>query len=233
MKLNPAFEKILGLNAAEVTDRTLSEVLPQALHDSADWIKKYGEVALSGKDISFEQYSDSLNKWYLIHSFSPKRGEFAVIFSDVTDRHSSEKKLAESELKFRSIFNHASIGISIMETATGRYINVNRKQCEMLGRSEEEMLALDFMTITHRDDLAEDLINMKKLVSGEIEGFSMTKRYIHKNKTSVWVRLNVTRLWFGDEKPLFHLAVCEDITELKVREQQTSCCERKTKALRQ
>jgi DNA-binding CsgD family transcriptional regulator len=80
------------------------------------------------------------------------------------------------------------------------------------------MESFTFQRITHRDDLQEDLDNMKLLVEGRIREFSMEKRYLHKNGSVVWVNLTVSPLWKAGEEPAYHIAVVEDITERKKAE---------------
>ncbi|MCX6732721.1 MAG: PAS domain-containing protein [Candidatus Roizmanbacteria bacterium] len=63
--INQPFEKIMGLNKNDILGKKVTEVLPGIEKDPADWIKKYGEVALKGVEIKFENFSPLLNKWFL------------------------------------------------------------------------------------------------------------------------------------------------------------------------
>ncbi|MCF7946781.1 MAG: PAS domain S-box protein [Spirochaetia bacterium] len=131
----------------------------------------------------------------------------------------SEQQLKHSEQKFRSLFEQASVGVAIIDTPTGKYQSVNKKQCDIVGYTEDEILKLDFKEITHPDDIDEDLANMQRLKNGEIDEFIMEKRYFHKDSSIVWVNLTVSRLWLPEEEPLLHVALCEDITERKRTEE--------------
>ena len=143
-----------------------------------------------------------------------------LVFRDVTKKYKMQKKLKHSEQKFKSLFEQASVGVAIIETFTGKYLNINKKQCDIVGYTEDELLKMDFMKITHLDDIDEDLANMQKLKNGEIDKFTMEKKYFHKDGSIVWVNLNVSRLWLSGEEPLLHVALCEDITERKKLEEQ-------------
>ena len=139
---------------------------------------------------------------------------------DITEKHSANQILQESERKFRTLFEQASVGVGIIETSTGKYVSANDKQCKILGYSHEETLQLNYMSITHPDDLLVDLNNIEKLKRGEIDKFRMEKRYIHKNGNIVWVVLNVYPLWAKGEQSNFHVAICEDISEIKLAEKE-------------
>jgi len=116
---------------------------------------------------------------------------------------------------FRAVFEQAAVGVAQTETATGRYFRVNQRYCDIVGYSREEMERLDFQTLTHPDDLAADLDNLRRLVAGEIREFSIEKRYRHKEGRAVWVNLTVSPLWAPGEPPNFHIAVVQDITGQK------------------
>lgn len=116
---------------------------------------------------------------------------------------------------FRAIFEQAAVGVALIETATGRFVRVNQRYGEIVGLAQDTMTATTFMAITHPDDLQADLINMEALTAGRIPKFSMEKRYIRSNGSIVWVELTVSPLWGAGERPNFHIAVVQDITERK------------------
>jgi PAS domain S-box-containing protein len=89
LNVNPAFERLTGLKAEEVVGKSVLAVLPET---EPHWIKTYGEVALSGKPIHFENYAKELDKHYECFAFCPKKGQFAVTFADVTERKKAERE---------------------------------------------------------------------------------------------------------------------------------------------
>ncbi len=89
LDLNPAFERLTGLTR-DILGMTVREIIP-GIEDY--WIETYGEVALTGKSVKFENYTAPLKKWFEIVAFRPAENRFACIFIDITDR-----KLAEEEL---------------------------------------------------------------------------------------------------------------------------------------
>ena len=98
----------------------------------------------------------------------------AQLFADLKNTGSS---LRESEGRFRALFEQAAVGVSETDMFTGRYITVNRRLCEMVGRTEEEMLATTFLAITHPDDLHLHEEKTALLLAGKIGYYSLEKRY--------------------------------------------------------
>ena len=101
LDVNPKFETYTGLKAADCVGKTVLELLPET---EAYWIKKYGEVALTGKSIRYENYSKAFHKWFSVNAFSPKKRQFAVTMTDV-----SETKNAEQLLQFALDQNQAML----------------------------------------------------------------------------------------------------------------------------
>lgn len=133
--------------------------------------------------------------------------------SDITTVKQAEADLRESEARFRAIFDQAAVGVALIESATGRFLKINQKFCDIVGLSREDMAATTFMTITHPDDLQTILDNMRKLLDGGVRSFSLEQRYRHKNGSSVWVNLTVSAMQELDEPSKYHIAVVEDITQ--------------------
>ncbi len=137
---------------------------------------------------------------------------------DITLHKNAEEALIESEKRFRSLFEHSAVGVAQIYSDSGRFFKLNKKYAEIVGYNVDEMLNMDFQEITHPDDLQNDLDKMEELKKWEIEEYSIEKRYFHKNRSIVWVNLTVSPLWEKGEKPEFHIAVVEDITEKKYAE---------------
>lgn len=99
--VNNAFEDITGLKKENIIGKRLTEVIPGIEKDPADWIGKYGAVALTGKGLKLESYTQDLNRWFSITAYSTKKGSFATIFQDITDRKQIEITL-EKKVKERT-----------------------------------------------------------------------------------------------------------------------------------
>ncbi|WP_429383895.1 PAS domain S-box protein [Mucilaginibacter sp. UYCu711] len=127
-----------------------------------------------------------------------------------------QSELAKSENRFRGAFEDSAIGMgitSIEESSMGRWIKVNRSLCEMLGYTEDELLSLTFMQVTHPDDLARDLEAQAETLKGGTGTYRIEKRYMHKDGSIVWINLNVSLIKDKDKHPLYLVAQIENITE--------------------
>ncbi len=112
LDINPAFEKLTGLQRADVVGRTHNEVLPD---DSPKWVEAYGKVALTGEPLSFDNYSPALHRHYEVSAYQSMPGQFAVIFLDITARKRMEQSLRESDQRFRLALTHAPVSIAIQD----------------------------------------------------------------------------------------------------------------------
>lgn len=108
LDINPAFERLTGLKKENVIGKRATDLLPGIEDEPAKWIETYGRVALTGKPIRFESYSDILKRWYSVSAYSPEKGYFASIFEDTTERRQKDERLRQSEAKFRLLSDTAS-----------------------------------------------------------------------------------------------------------------------------
>ena len=122
--------------------------------------------------------------------------------------------ISESEERFRATFEQAAVGIALV-APDGRFLRLNQKFCDIVGYSLDEMLERTFQDITHSDDLDTDLEYLRQLLAGEIETYSMEKRYFRKGGEIVWVNLTVSLLREATGEPDYFISVIEDITERK------------------
>jgi PAS domain S-box-containing protein len=110
------------------------------------------------------------------------------------------------------VFEQAAVGVAVIETPTGRFLDVNQKMCDISRLTRDEMLKAQFMELTHAEDLNEHGKQMKRLVAGRISSFTIEKRLIRRDGSICWVNLTVSPLWRLGESPDRHVAVIQDIT---------------------
>lgn len=94
LAVNPSFQHLTGLSPEAVVGRTVLEVIP---HIERSWIERYGRVALTGEPARFDDYSAELKRHYEVRAYRPAEGQFAVIFSDVTEKVRAREMLIQSE----------------------------------------------------------------------------------------------------------------------------------------
>lgn len=139
-------------------------------------------------------------------------------FQDITERKLVQDALQASEARFHSSFDSAGIGMALC-SFDGRWIQVNRRLCEIVGYPEEALLKMTFQDITHPEDLSPDLANMQTLLDGKIPYFQMEKRYVHHDGHTVWINLSVALVRDAKGEPLHTVAHMEDISHRKALEQ--------------
>lgn len=128
-------------------------------------------------------------------------------------------RLEESEQWFKAMFEQAPMGIVVTDSKTGTAVSVNRKFLEILGRTKEGYTGISWREITHPDDLAEDEALMHRLMVDEIPAFTLDKRYIRPDGSTVWVNMAVTKLATAKGGTSLHLCMITDISARKEMEQ--------------
>ncbi|QIR41086.1 PAS domain S-box protein [Tolypothrix sp. PCC 7910] len=139
------------------------------------------------------------------------------VLMDISDRKQAEEKLRESEERFRSTFEQAAVGISHV-SLSGQFIRFNQKFCEILGYTPAELQKLTFQEMTYPDDLAGGLQQSQKLLTGEMQTFSLEKRYIRQDGSIVWANLTCSLLRDRLGAPKYFISVIEDISHRKQME---------------
>lgn len=134
----------------------------------------------------------------------------------------AEAALRASEERFRATFEQAAVGMAHVGL-DGEWLRVNRRLCEIVGYGEGELLGMSFQEITHPDDLDTDLARVDALIAGEIETYSMEKRYIRKDGSVVLVELTVSMVSEPSGGPGYFVSVVEDITERKRADKELAC----------
>ena len=105
LEINESFEKMTGLDRIKSIGKRVTEVIPNIEKDRANWIGRYGKVALTGKGEIFENYSESLKKWFKISAYCPKKGFFATVFEDITELKQNEEEILNSKQQLTNIIN--------------------------------------------------------------------------------------------------------------------------------
>jgi PAS domain S-box-containing protein len=133
-------------------------------------------------------------------------------------RKKAEEELRESEEKFKAIYDVAAVGIARVGL-NGSFIQVNKKLCQILGYTEQEIYKLKFKEITHPDDVEKSLLYLEKLLAKEITSFASEKKYFHKNGSVVYINLTVSVVNDKNGDPDYFVSVFEDITDRKKSEE--------------
>jgi len=128
-----------------------------------------------------------------------------------------ERDRIESFDCFQSTFHLAPVGITHV-APDGSFLRVNKKFCDIVGYTQKEILGRSFNDITHPDDLAIDIDRMNRLKSGEQDTYTVEKRYIRKDGSSVWVDLTVSVVLDQHNEARYFISAVQDISPRKKAE---------------
>jgi|GEM_PF-1735913 len=126
----------------------------------------------------------------------------------------AEVAQSQHEDRFRLLFEQSIMGVTYT-TLAGDFIQVNQRFCDLVGYTAEELLSLNFRDLTHPEDLPMDVELSAQLNRGEIQNFSLEKRYLHKQGENIWVKINVSLAKAWGQQPQFCIGVIEDIRDRK------------------
>jgi PAS domain S-box-containing protein len=145
-------------------------------------------------------------------------GGVLVTVVETTSRVRTEEALRSSEERFARIFEQTGVGVIQCEL-DGQFLLVNRRYCEIVGRTAEELLKLRVPDISHPDDRESDAALRQRLVADGVP-FVVEKRYVRPDGSEVWVSVNVSQMPSADGTRQQLIGVAQDITERKVAQEQ-------------
>ncbi len=151
---------------------------------------------------------------------------FCIVVRDISERQLAlrqrqqmEDSLRQSEASFRGMIEQASVGIAFRTVDQGDTLLVNQKYCDILGYSQDELMQLNFRDITHPEDLELAEAEGERILRGESNSFTIEKRYLKKDGSTVWGDLTVSLVRDGEGNPQNTIAILADITSRKRAEQ--------------
>ncbi|GEM_PF-2920076 len=225
---NPVHQNLTGYSSYELSQMTINDYVHP---DDIDRIETVFNKAVKNHQSSYTidlRYNrpDGSIRWIstsigLVWN-EQNECEYAISISrDVTEARQLQASIKEDEKRFRAVFENASLPIVV--TRQDRNIGmVNRAFSNMLGYSADELQETQFDDITYPGDNDENLSLHQQLVDGAIDHFTVTKRYVHKNGSTVWANVSVSRFdapvpdTDGDD--LYTIAIIENITDRKLAE---------------
>jgi diguanylate cyclase (GGDEF)-like protein/PAS domain S-box-containing protein len=131
----------------------------------------------------------------------------------------SRKAASASDTLYQATFQHAAIGIAVIGL-DGGWLRTNPPLAGILGRTPDELASLTFQDLTHPDDLHTDLGLIEQLLAGDIDHYTLEKRYLRPRGEVVWANLTVTLVRHADGTPRHFVSIVEDISRRRRSEQQ-------------
>lgn len=221
LAVNPILCKLSGRSEAE-----LMEIGGQGLtypEDKDIGRREFSEV-LSGVRDSYQVekryvHKDGRVQW-MRQSISAVRDEngqalyMVVIAEDIDERKRAVEELRQSEARFKAMFENSAVGVALM-SLDRRIVQINPTVTEITGYSAEEMAAIHPTDLVVEEDRAIDRQLFLELVEGKRDQYLTEKRYIRKDGSIFWGRINFALVRGENGQPLYIVGIIEDISEEK------------------
>ncbi len=216
VQVNESARRNLGYSMEELANMTPLDITPEF---TADRFARLAAPLLSGEraSIVFEtlhrrkdgsEYPVEIHLQMMIGD----QPVFLALGQDITDRKHAEESLRQSTQHFQAYFEAAPFGMAATSLEKG-WLEVNNALCELLGYSREELSHMTWAEITHPEDLSMDEAEFQRILNGEIDGYTLDKRFIRKDGTIVPTHIAIRCLRRQDGSVDYFVALVEDITE--------------------
>ena len=225
--VSPSAERLLGWAPAELEGRQGFDLVVEADRDIAllameETLTEPGPAAArefrlrhrSGWPVHVEAVANN-------QLDDPAVNGVILHLRDINERRLLEGTLRGAEERFRTAFAKAPTGIAVMDLAGG-FVEVNPALAAILDRAPEDLVACVADDLAHPDDRSIDVVQTRRLLAGEIDGYGIEKRYLRPDGSTVWASLNVSVLCGVDGEPQHLLAHIEDITARRSLTQELS-----------
>lgn len=206
LAVNHAFLEVTGLTMEAVMGKTVLDVYPGL---EGQWIELYGRVALSGTSLQFERYFTTLGRHFKISAFSPVKGQFITLFSDIT-----EFKKADAALKKHQILFENAQDIVLYAKPDGSIIDANKNALYKYGYSYDALLLLSIQDIS--DPSVRDRLD-EQMKMADTTGVVFESIHVKKDGTSFPVEVSAKSTVIEAERVRIH--IIRDITERKRAEE--------------
>lgn len=225
---NGASERTFGYRRDEAIGRALTELIIPAEHVEAHrrGMQRYletGEGPVLGRRLELEaiRADGSVFPVELAISAMEVNGQphFTAYLRDVTEQTRARAAASESEQRLKATYEHAFAGIAEV-SPEGRFLRVNERFCDLVGYSRDELLARTFWDISHPEDNAPERERFRRQMNGEIDVYTVEKRYFHKTGRLVWVELSASRVVDDSGRTLYGVRVVHDISQRRRWESQ-------------
>ncbi len=214
-KLNSSWERALGWSRQEL----LAESIGTFIHpDDIEATFKEVEKQISGETtaafVNRYRHKDGSYRWLEWVATPAMDGNLYACARDITERKRSEEALAQSEQRFRRYFDLGLIGMAITSLEKG-WVEFNDTLFKMFGYSRESFAKLTWTELTYPEDLESDLAQFSRVLAGKIDGYSMEKRFIHKDGNIFHAVISANAIRRDDGSVDYFVALVHDISESK------------------
>jgi PAS domain S-box-containing protein len=225
LAVNNAWEEFFGIARDRFLGKQVDDLYPGAPWVAEEHRAMDEELWMAPGSQSYEikiatRTGGSRSTIYHKATFFGPDGKVAGLMGtiiDVTGRKKAKRALRESEERFRQTFELAASGIAHVDL-DGRFLRANRALCRILGYSAEELAGKSVKEVSHADDRGITDAERTRMRDGGLDAVHFEKRYLRKDGQAVWVDLTVALVRDAERRPLYEIAVFDDITERKTAE---------------
>ena len=213
--LNGAAQHLARCTASGAIGQPFSRIFaawPELIERFYDMTDAYAEIVMhEGEALRF--FNLRISPLYQRNSYLAVAGRL-IVLHDMTQHMQAERLLRESEERFRHVFEDAPIGMALVDM-DGMLQQVNKVFCEMLGYHKQELIRCSLSTITHPADVGKDGILAAQVLKGSITSYKVEKRYLRKDRETLWADLTATFIHDQDGQTVYGLMMLENIIERK------------------
>ena len=229
LEVNPAFERMTGIPRARWIGHTVREVLP---HVEEAWIQAYGEVALTGVARTFENFVKELGQYYEVMAYSPRRGQFAVVALDVTQRRQTEQALRQKTAELErshELYHNAIVAANAVpyqkDYASDSYAFMAVGIKDLLGYAPSELRSSLWREIILETEFMGEAAGLtgaeaaRRALAGEIKHWRADHRVRTRSGETRWISDASIPLLNAEGQYVGSIGIIQDITERKQAEE--------------
>ena len=227
--MNPIAEVMTGWESAEAIGLPLSRIFTVINEQTGEPVEhQVAQVIRDGRNAGLAEHRSLVRRDGAVTAIEDTAGPIrdrsgkltgaVMVFHDVTAQRKAEAALNASEVRYRTIFNQAAVGIAVTDLY-GRFIQVNQKFGDILGYTTEALQKLTFLQLTHAPDLPSAQESVDRLVRAELSDLALETRCVRSDGAVIWTLSTITLVKDAAGHPQHLVGILEDITQRKRAEE--------------
>jgi two-component system cell cycle sensor histidine kinase/response regulator CckA len=235
LEVNPCMQRLVGWDAPEMLGRNVTEL--RLFDNLADVARLRAEIdrtgALQPVECRVRRKCGEVGDFLLTGGVAPIDGEDCaiVLWHDLSELRRADAALRQSESQLRVMFEMAPVGIAQADPATGLILSANERYCKITGYTADELKTMTVAQLSHPEDNLRHRGKFADALRSERPEYHLDKRYLRKDGSIAWVRVDVSILRDAQGNPTRSLAVIEDISQAKGAEQALRASQERYQAL--
>lgn len=223
---NPAMARMFGYASAEELLNASRQIVEKHYVQPERRVEFLRELRQKGavRDFEYQAFRKDGSKVWISENVRAVFGADGKIAycegtaTDITTRKQYQRALLDSEERFRATFEQSAVSTAMID-ANGKFLQVNAALCDYLGYSENELLGLSILDVTHPKNRAAAAQRMNRLKTDLRSTIDREYRYVHKDGKVLWGDTKIVALLGTDSLPNYSIAVIQDVTERRLAHQ--------------